>query len=1230
MIAYLPADRRQALEHGESLPDRTIGSALFADISGFTPLAEAMARELGPQRGAEELTACLNRVFDALIAEVDRYQGSVVGFSGDAITCWFDRDWGNRATASALAMQEAIHHIADLTLPSGTTSALALKASVAAGPARRFAVGEPQIQRIDVLAGSILDELAVADHHAQRGEVILTAATVSALGRNVRIREWRKERESVAAVAVVDAMNEAVLPSPWPATQKTTLQDEELRPWLLPAVYDRLCEGRGEFLAELRPAVALFLRFTGINYSQDQQAGDQLDAFVRHVQQILNGYEGSLLQLTIGDKGSYLYAAFGAPVAHEDDAVRAASAAMELRASPGQFPFLRSVQIGITQGRMRAGAYGGATRRTYGVMGSEVNLAARLMEAAKEGQILIQDTVQQEIARHFLTERLNPIRVKGRETPVAISQLVGTRLHGSRGPRTEKTGVPLVGRESELALIRVMLARVVQGEGQVLGISGEAGIGKSRIAAELAHMAREQGVFVVEGECQSYAIHASYMVWKGIWKGLLGLDTAAKAEVQLDTLEMRLKRIDARLSSRMPLLSPLLDVAIPDNNLTRTFDAKLRKMSLEALLIELLRARAGESPLLIILDNAQWLDALSEDLVHAFATMVGTLPVMLVMVYRPAEPVRSERAELRRLTHFHEIHLTALAPREAENLVRLKLRQLLEDEGRVPSEWASRVAARSEGNPFYIEEVLSYFHARGMRPGDEVALSESEWPRSLHSLVLSRIDQLAESQKVTLRVASVIGRVFEAPMLWSSYPDLGEPERVLADLEGLSRHELITPVPTTDRTYHFRHIVTQEVAYDSLPFDTRARLHQLIGGYLERTYRETVDQQLDLLAFHYGRSHDEPKKREYLLRAGEAAQANYANAAAIDYYARVLPLLSPGERTAVEINLGQVQELMGKWDEAQETYRHAREHAASLEDQRGEAWADLATGELLRKRGRLEEAHRWLDAAKQAYEALGDEAGLGQVLHTLGSVAAQRGEHSAAQALYDASLTIRRKLGDKAQMAALLSNLGIVARTLGNCRAARQLHEEGLAIRRELGDRRAIAVSLNNLGNVAIDLGDYAEARARLEEAVKLQREVGDRAFLANAIDNLGNAARLQGDTATARQLYRESLSISWELGDWWNVAYVLEDLGCLESLEGFPDRALRLVGTASALRESIGTPLSSVERAKLEKMLESAHRVVDEEERENLLAAGRSSSLNQVVSEALGSPEPRKSATGL
>ena len=199
LYAYVAGDRRQSLASGLPLPDRMQGSALFADISGFTPLTEALANELGPHRGAEELTAHLDRVFAVLGDELHATRGHIIYFSGDAITCWFDGDDGLRATACGLAMQARMADVGELLTPGGIRVRLAMKVALCVGTARRFIVGDPGIQRIDVLAGSLVDELAATERHAAREEVVLAPSAVAALGARVEVaREGHRRRRHAA------------------------------------------------------------------------------------------------------------------------------------------------------------------------------------------------------------------------------------------------------------------------------------------------------------------------------------------------------------------------------------------------------------------------------------------------------------------------------------------------------------------------------------------------------------------------------------------------------------------------------------------------------------------------------------------------------------------------------------------------------------------------------------------------------------------------------------------------------------------------------------------------------------------------------------------------------------------------------------------------------------------------------------------------------------------------
>ncbi|GAB4581863.1 MAG: adenylate/guanylate cyclase domain-containing protein [Anaerolineales bacterium] len=1157
LSSYLPQDRRAALARGESLPDRVEGTALFADLSGFTPLTEQLAEALGPRRGVEALSLHLNTIYDTLIAEVERFGGSVVSFAGDAIICWFAGEASSqRAVACSFAMHQRMKAFQTIVLPNGNTTEVAVKTSVASGRARRFVIGNPQIQLQDILAGEVIDRMAAGEKLAHKGETIVDTATVKNLKEAIRIVEWRAD-DRFALILPKDTP-----PSPFPDfrgdTSPTRLLPEQLQPWLIPAIYTRIHSGQGEFLTELRPGVPVFVQFSGINFETDD--GLQLDLFIRRVQDILTRYEGTLIDITVGDKGSYIHISFGAITIHEDDPRRAVQAALEIQQIPTELTFLRSIQIGIGRGTLRTGAYGGQTRRMYGALGDDVNLAARLMEAAQPGDILVSGRIFHALADEFEIEPRPPLHVKGKVEPVPVFVVKGMR-HG-RAIRLQEPqyALPLVGRQSELAQIAEKMGQVVDGKGQIVGVVAEAGMGKSRLVAEVIHQARKKGFIGYGGACQSGGVATPYLVWRLIGQAFLDVDTDAPVQTLAALLQEKLQQFAPHRLEALPLLGTLLGLPLPDNSFTQALEPEFRKSALEALVVDCLKgafSQTHKTPLLFVLEDLHWIDPLSRDLLEEVARACADLPVLLVLAYRPFETNYQRPLELEKLPAFTRISLAELTNAELEILIRNRLGHLFPSHsaprgGSTLERLVAQISARVQGNPFYAEELINYLHDQGLDPYDPAALDKTELPNSLHQLILSRIDQLTEREKSTLKVASVIGRLFPVNWLHGYYPTLGTLEEIKADLEEL-RHLDLTPLdtPEPELAYLFKHIVTQEVTYESLSYEMRARLHEHLATYLENTVFPTRHSLLDLLAYHYGRSHNAAKQREYYRKAGEAAQNAYANEAAVDYYTRLLLLLPPIEQIEILLKRGTVYELMGNWEEALEDYTRALSFAEQHQLPIQLAQSQQALGVIYRWRGEYDRAMTWFETARAGWEALGHSPELIQTQVQIGIIHWRKGDFAAARTHLEASLTLARQENDLKGMAFAINNLGNVAWRQGDHAAAQKFHEENLTLRRQLGGKRGIAIALNNVGAIAHEQGDYSKAMLLYRESLALAREMGDKQGISLSLDNLGMVALDQGDHTLARSLFQESLVLAWELGDKTGILSCLSNLGNIAQQRG-------------------------------------------------------------------------------
>src|SRR5512138_703812 len=258
LVAFLPQDRLRALGRDASLPDRTSGSALFADISGFTRLTEALREALGARRGSEELTKHLNAVYTALIDKVENYGGSVIDFAGDSFICWFDDAQGPaapRAVKCAFGLQQAMSSFAAIPVPNSPAIPLALKVAAATGSARRFVVGDPDIHYLDTLAGTTVTRISIAEHLAEKAAVLVDEATVKALGSPLAIGEWRQDDESGERFALALSFSGGSVTLPLPPIPET-VPAGKLQAWIHPAIYKREQAGHGAFLTEFRPCIA--------------------------------------------------------------------------------------------------------------------------------------------------------------------------------------------------------------------------------------------------------------------------------------------------------------------------------------------------------------------------------------------------------------------------------------------------------------------------------------------------------------------------------------------------------------------------------------------------------------------------------------------------------------------------------------------------------------------------------------------------------------------------------------------------------------------------------------------------------------------------------------------------------------------------------------------------------------------------------------------------------------
>ncbi|HEV3464991.1 MAG TPA: AAA family ATPase, partial [Actinomycetota bacterium] len=546
-------------------------------------------------------------------------------------------------------------------------------------------------------------------------------------------------------------------------------------PYLPRAMLASLVAGHEEWLAELRQITVVFANLPDL----DHRAGlEEADEVMRALQGALYRYEGSINKLSIDDKGTTLVAALGLPpLAHEDDPARGVQAGLAMCAALAGLG-LRAA-VGVTTGRAFCGAVGHRRRREYTMLGAVVNLAARLMQEAGDGVLC--DAATAEAARSALAfEALTPVRVKGRVGPVPVYRPGRPRRAAGRGLEPVARD-PLVGREAEWEVLEEALRRLT-GDGpgavRVLVLEGEAGAGKSRLVAELVDQAVAAGVPVLTGAGDAVERNTPWHAWHDLFGRLPafdGADLAARRRLVLDLLGP-----DPELRDLAPLLNPVLALELPETPASAQLSGQGRAGRTRELLVLLLRAVVGDKPTVLVIEDAHWLDSASTGLVLALSR--ERLPLLLVVATRPrtegGTTVEEELAwnayrQLLRAPNIDLLILDRLSAAAVEALV------------------GQRLGTRD------VPDVL----ARRL-------------PHTVHGAITSRIDRLSPTQQLTVKVASVIGRVFAVGILRDVHPLRQAVARTLtADLTEIERADLtVLDTPEPDLSYLFKHVIIQEAA----------------------------------------------------------------------------------------------------------------------------------------------------------------------------------------------------------------------------------------------------------------------------------------------------------------------------------------------------------------------------------------------------------------------------------
>ncbi len=572
-----------------------------------------------------------------------------------------------------------------------------------------------------------------------------------------------------------------------------------------------------------------------------------LDRFFHILAAGVHRFEGTVNHFT----GDGLMALFGAPIAHEDHARRACHAALDLRDALGDYASVLAarglgfaVRMGLNSGEVVLGRIGDDLHVEYTALGHTVGLAARMEQMAAPGTVYLTEHTARFVDGWFRLRDMGTPAMKGVTAPVRVYELVApgsvrTRLEASRRRGFSR----LVGREGELARLWRVLDDVVAGSGQVVGMVGDAGVGKSRLCLEFIERCRAQGITVHEAHCTAHGAGVPLLPIRELVRSLLALDDATPEAEIVARVRERLAAGGAELAGAAPVILDLLGVADPDA--VEGDDGG--RAPLRAVVGRLVQTIGATDPIVLFVDDAHWIDQSSDEVIHEIAGTAHQAHVLLLANFRGGYDL-CWTAETSRV---HQVPLAPLSRPAAQAL----LAELLGDDEST-GELLALIDERTAGNPLFIEEVVQSLAACGTlagRPGAYLLaapLDALAIPDNVQSLLAARIDRLGAEAKDVLATAAVIGKQFEAALL-SAVAGLDE-RTLAAAIAALEAGELIHERPgATPACYAFRHPLTQEVAYHAQLADRRARIHGSVARALEQLRAERLGEHAELIAHHW-------------------------------------------------------------------------------------------------------------------------------------------------------------------------------------------------------------------------------------------------------------------------------------------------------------------------------------------------------------------------------------------
>jgi class 3 adenylate cyclase/tetratricopeptide (TPR) repeat protein len=948
---------------------------------------------------------------------------------------------------------------------------------------------------------------------------------------------------------------------------------------------DKILTTRSSIEGERKLVTVFFAdvaNYTSVSEKLDPEEVHQImDGAFKILMDEIHKYEGTINQFT----GDGVMALFGAPVAHEDHAQRACYAALSIQKAMGEYGDKIGkdtgvefrMRVGLNSGPVIVGAIGDDLRMDYTAVGDTTNLGSRMEGMARPGAVLVSGNTHRLVREFFEFESLGKIEVKGKKEPQEAFELIKAGEVATRiGASVARGLTRFVGRKNSMTALLDAFDKVKSGSGQVVGLLGEAGVGKSRLLLEMRNMLPQGEYSYLEGRCLQYGGSMAYLPVLDILRSYFDIKEGDREFLIKKKMGEKILGLDEKLKGVIPPFQSLLSLKVDDEEFVKLEPKEKREKTFEALRDMLIR-KSHERPLILAVEDLHWIDKTSEEFLNYFTGWLAKAPILLILLYRP-EYTHAWGSK----SYYTKVGLDQLGTNSSGELVKAIL-----EEGEAAPELRQLILDRAAGNPLFMEELTHTLLENGSieRKNEKYVLngkaSDIQVPDTIQGIIAARMDRLEENLKRTMQVASVIGRDFAFRILQAITEMREELKSCLLNLQGLEFIYEKNLFPELE--YIFKHALTQEVAYNSLLLKRRKEIHDRIGSAMEELYVERLEEFYEMLAYHYARSDNLEKACRYSRLSGEKAEANYSHREAFDFYKSARDLLNKLPETAenkkekIEVLylMGRTLSLLGFPEGAlgmlQEGERLSKElgnewylarfynligfyYSFKGDPQLGMKYSEDAFKEA-RKNRDIElmaplafglftsyspagEYYKIADMAPEVIDLIEKAESesdffsmsttpysmlcsyCGQAMMSLGAF--DKGKPFLEKALGNAA-----KMNDLIALGHVETIYGHFYIAKGDWEPSKEHFEKGIKHGEEAKFAIISAISWSGLGFTCAMLGDPETGKRHAEKGLKIHRESGVEMFLSLAHYQLGWIHLSLGDLKNARSLAKEALRLS-------------------------------------------------------------------------------------------------------